>query len=598
MKKILKILFLVFCFLLFCIFLFYRKNTEYRVLCIISPTEIIVDFNNNQKPDIGEKICIKNLSTFTSNLSVSQDSKARNLRISMSDAISIGYLSDEFVRNILQDKKVNIHIKNQHSVDCNYADIFIDNQNYADLLTNSGFAICNEKICNKELFNKKLEQSRKLNLVILNKKSGKYHKLDCKYGLNSREYTILPIKIIPDKFKKCKYCFKTATPYKNKKELNKIDKTSYPEIYNENNITFLVSDYTNHLRPDNSCEYVFCKTLIDIINNTQKTLDIALYGWNTSPKILEALTSAQNRNVNIRIVYDKNPNPNYYPDIDEFIKLFKNKRSDEILEKKSLTSILMHNKFIISDIKLVLTGSMNFTNTDLSGFNANNVLIINSEQIAKYYKKEFEQMYKGKFHLLKKKFSEKNSFSIDDTNFRIYFSPQDKTIESAIIPLIDNAEKYIYIPIFVITHKNMCKSLIEAQKRGVDVRIILDATSIRARNSTHNYLRNNGIKLKTENYAGKMHSKSIIIDDKYVVTGSMNFSNSGENKNDENTVIIENPRLAEFYKGYFEFLWNKIPDYYLNHSVSAESKYSIGSCHDGIDNDYDGKIDSQDEGCR
>ena len=95
-----------------------------------------------------------------------------------------------------------------------------------------------------------------------------------------------------------------------------------------------------------------------------------------------------------------------------------------------------------------------------------------------------------------------------------------------------------------------------------------------------------------------MHSKSIIIDDKYVVTGSMNFSNSGENKNDENTIIIENPKLAEFYKGYFEFLWNKIPEYYLNHSVSAESKYSIGSCHDGIDNDYDEKIDSQDEGCR
>ena len=262
MKKILKILFLVFCFLLFCIFLFYRKNTEYRVLCIISPTEIIVDFNNNQKPDINEKICIKNLSAFTSNLSVAQDSQSKDMGISKADAISIGYLSDEFVRNILQDKKVKIYNKNQHSAECNYADIFIDNQNYADILINSGFAISSNKISDKELFNKKLEQARKLNLVILNKNSGKYHKLDCKYGLNTENYTILPMKIVTQNFKKCKYCFKTGTPYKKKNKQNKIDKTTFPEIYNENNITFLVSDYTNHLRPDNSCEHVFCKTLI------------------------------------------------------------------------------------------------------------------------------------------------------------------------------------------------------------------------------------------------------------------------------------------------------------------------------------------------
>ena len=33
-----------------------------------------------------------------------------------------------------------------------------------------------------------------------------------------------------------------------------------------------------------------------------------------------------------------------------------------------------------------------------------------------------------------------------------------------------------------------------------------------------------GIAIKTENYAGKMHSKSMIVDDKYTIIGSMNFS--------------------------------------------------------------------------
>ena len=33
-------------------------------------------------------------------------------------------------------------------------------------------------------------------------------------------------------------------------------------------------------------------------------------------------------------------------------------------------------------------------------------------------------------------------------------------------------------------------------------------------------------KVKTENLAGKLHSKSMIIDDLYTIVGSMNFSKS------------------------------------------------------------------------
>lgn len=78
----------------------------------------------------------------------------------------------------------------------------------------------------------------------------------------------------------------------------------------------------------------------------------------------------------------------------------------------------------------------------------------------------------------------------------------------------------------------------------------------------------------------------------------MNFSNSGENKNDENLLIIKNTKLAKKYKAYFLYLWSKIPDIYLTRNARAESKDSIGSCEDGIDNDFDGLIDAKDTGCR
>ncbi|MBQ3642048.1 hypothetical protein II906_09020, partial [bacterium] len=91
--------------------------------------------------------------------------------------------------------------------------------------------------------------------------------------------------------------------------------------------------------------------------------------------------------------------------------------------------------------------------------------------------------------------------------------------------------------------------------------------------------------------------KSIIIDDEISIIGSMNFSNSGEKRNDENVLIIRNKNISIYLRNIFEYLWAKIPDKYLKYDVRAESVDSIGSCFDGIDNNFDGKIDSEDEGC-
>ena len=52
----------------------------------------------------------------------------------------------------------------------------------------------------------------------------------------------------------------------------------------------------------------------------------------------------------------------------------------------------MHNKFIIIDDKIIVTGSPNFT---FSGFNKNdeNILIIYDKEIATKFRKEFNTLY-------------------------------------------------------------------------------------------------------------------------------------------------------------------------------------------------------------
>ena len=54
------------------------------------------------------------------------------------------------------------------------------------------------------------------------------------------------------------------------------------------------------------------------------------------------------------------------------------------------------------------------------------------------------------------------------------------------------------------------------------------------------------------NLIGLMHHKVIIIDQKVVITGSYNFTESTETVNDENVVIIFSPEIAKKYLEEFQ----------------------------------------------
>ncbi len=126
---------------------------------------------------------------------------------------------------------------------------------------------------------------------------------------------------------------------------------------------------------------------------------------------------------------------------------------------------------------------------------------------------------------------------------------------------------------------------------------MLDATAARNKYSMHKKLREEGIAVKVENFGGKMHVKSIVVDNQYIVSGSMNLTKAGNSKNDENTLIIKNNELAKKYKNYFLKLWNSIPDKYLYIDPNPEGIESGESCRDGIDNDFNHQVDMKDRRC-
>lgn len=592
----------------FCTFsLFIIQNSKFKtVLNVNTPTVIQIDIDNNKTTDNFETVCIDNIEAFSltpSDKFVNKYSKALN--ISRDDIISLGYLAQEYSQKTLENKKVSAKFTSKINAKCRYADIKLNGMSYRNLLANSGFGMIDNKIINKKNFQTNLEKARKLNLVIYNHHSGKYHKLDCPYGLVAHDSVILPLKQVPQTAKKCKICFNTdkhekPVSYKKKSiRLQQLPTIIKPSLSaTDGNIQIFYTDYTNNLSPNTNCSTVVCSQLINLINNSKSSIDIAIYGYENIPKITTALENAYKRGVNIRFVYDEafKPENNYYKGND-IIKKFASAYNSDRSNSQNYTNMIMHNKFLIFDNHTVLTGSMNLSSSGLSDYDVNDIIIINSDDIANLYREEFEQMLEGKFHKHKSRLNINNKFKLNNTEIEIYFSPKDK-VSGRIIELINNAKSYIYIPTYLITHKDISEALIKAKSRGIDVRVIIDANSTSTRNTKHKLLRTNGILLKTENYAGKLHSKTIIIDDEYIITGSMNFSNSGENKNDENILIIKNPEFAKSHKRFFLYLWTLIPNKYLQYNAKPESFDSIGSCTDGVDNNFNGKIDSEEESCK
>ena len=342
--------------------------------------------------------------------------------------------------------------------------------------------------------------------------------------------------------------------------------------------------------PSNQTNTSFGIELLNLINSAEDEIYFAIYGLRGQYKVLQALIDAKKRGVKIKGIVDSDShNKNYYSDTILLYKYF-DIRSDH-------HSYIMHNKFFIVDKKVVWTGSSNISDTGTGGYNANNAVVIYNEQLSDIYIEEFEQMYYDKkYHIHKLNLTYEN-IKTEDSIVSVYFSPKSNTYENGIKELLQNAKSYIYIPIFYLTHKDLALELMKANDRGVDIKIILDATAARNKYSMHRVLRKSGIKVKVENFGGKMHSKSIIVDDKYFVTGSMNLTKAGNSKNDENTLIIQNTKLAIKYKNWFITLWKLIPNRYYYNDPSAESLESGMSCYDGIDNDFDHTVDGKDRMC-
>jgi len=120
---------------------------------------------------------------------------------------------------------------------------------------------------------------------------------------------------------------------------------------------------------------------------------------------------------------------------------------------------------------------------------------------------------------------------------------------------IARANESLHVMIYGFTLDHLSKALIDAMRRGVEVKVVIERESAYWRGSEYERLLHAGVDVKLDGNPYTMHHKVAIIDGKIVIIGSYNWTWRAENKNDENVLILMSRSLAEKYEKEFQRIW-------------------------------------------
>lgn len=117
------------------------------------------------------------------------------------------------------------------------------------------------------------------------------------------------------------------------------------------------------------------------------------------------------------------------------------------------------------------------------------------------------------------------------------------------------AEHKVDMAAFDLDAEPIVDALIELHRRGAAVRVMIDVGN--AGQASIDRLRLNGVAVATDSRTSFMHNKFIVIDERILWTGSLNYTSNGAYCNNNNAVRFDVPLLAENYTVEFEEMFEE-----------------------------------------
>lgn len=363
--------------------------------------------------------------------------------------------------------------------------------------------------------------------------------------------------------------------------------------------------------------------IIEELNRARISVDMAIHALNL-PGIALALVDCRRRGVRVRLVTEHDYNNSFATvitaerlkpklrgeysqwrklvdaDSDGVVTLQELRSRDAlwILDEAAIPRIddtagtsrgsgIMHHKFIVIDGARVVTGSANFTASDIHGDpdfpdtlgNVNHLFVIESADLAGAFAEEFALMWgdgpggapDSRFGRAKPPRAPRR-FALGAGTITVAFGPGDGgdlRINRLIAYEIGRAHRSVEIALFVFSAPELAEALQRALSRGVRVRGVLDpGFAYRPYSAALDLwgIRHCAVPaLPTTNDLGiallprqdKLHHKFALLDDQMILSGSHNWSVAADVRNDESLLAIENPKMARHFEREFARLYHR-----------------------------------------
>ena len=330
-------------------------------------------------------------------------------------------------------------------------------------------------------------------------------------------------------------------------------------VYFNNSVNTSVSSGVNANANAN-----FTDLLIQKLNNAKRSIDVALYSLSgtVGANIATALVNAKNRGVKVRVIgeYDNRTTAPWTTLSSNGIPVI----NDAFGNNDG--SGLHHNKFFIIDYRggaadsiWVIMGSWNPTDPGTND-DRQNLVMFQDVALAGAYTIEFQEEWGSNTdtpNSVNSRFGSRkfnntpHNFVVGGVKVQSYFSPSDGTT-SRIAKTLGKAEKSINGCVMTLTRRDLADTIIAVKNRGSKTRLVLSNNTDSG--TQFSYLQSNGVDIRLKGFTpGLLHHKYAVVDAEpfgytpYVITGSHNWSSSAENSNDENTVIIQDNQIGNFY---------------------------------------------------
>ncbi len=314
-------------------------------------------------------------------------------------------------------------------------------------------------------------------------------------------------------------------------------KNNFSEKLNKQSLTQSVSDFTIEKITDFSSIEIYStpnkellEDIVSKIENAQNWVYLEVYML-TEKRIVNSLKKAHKKWLDIKVVLEHSPylapklnDKSYNELLDYWI---------DVVWSNPQNYYLNHSKIIIIDNQLILS-TWNFTHSTFTS-NKDMFLYINDDNFLNIIEKIFLHDF---YWELSYEYHDNLILSPDYSREKLEY-------------IIQNAGSNIYLVFPYLSDDNLLSILKNKSKDWVEISIVVSRDFYKENKDLIEDLSKNWLSI-IENNKYKHHSKAILVDDKILYIGSVNFSEYSFDKNRELWVLISNKYIIE----QFINIWN------------------------------------------